>query len=172
MRIQLMVRTIACAIVVMNVACGGETPTGPSGASAGPSGTGGGPTVGRGTITAQIDGATFTGVATTAANQSGIFAAAASNNGGTITLGFGALATVGTTSIGVRSPTNANMVVISGGSVQSWAASTSGGTGTLTISSMTATGATGTFSFTMVPVPGSGASGTKSVTNGTFTVTF
>lgn len=63
-------------------------------------------------------------------------------------------------------------VVVSGGTAQSWAAGTSGGSGTLPINSINSTGASGTFAFTMVPVPGTGASGTKSVTNGNFSVTF
>lgn len=176
MGIRLMTRTLACVISVMCVACGGGNPSAPSGGSGSGSGSGGGSggggVIGRGTITAQIDGVAFTGVATAATNQSGIFAAAASNGPGTIALGFGALAAVGTTSVGPTSPTNANMVATSGSTGQSWAASTSGGSGTLTITSINATGATGTFSFTMIPVAGTGASGTKSVTNGTFSVTF
>jgi hypothetical protein len=177
MRIRLMTRTLACLMTVMCVACGGGNPASPSGgsnpgSSGGTGGTGGTATVGRGTITAQIDGVTFSGVVGAATNQSGIFATAASNNGNTITLGFGALAVVGTTSVRATSPTNANMVIVSGGSGQSWAASTSGGSGTLTIASINSTGASGTFAFTMVPVAGTGASGTKSVTNGTFSVTF
>jgi hypothetical protein len=49
-----------------------------------------------------------------------------------------------------------------------------GGSGTLTIATLTAAGATGTFAFTAVPpqAGGAGATGTKVVTNGTFNVTF
>lgn len=168
-----MTRALACAVAVTCVACGGGNPGSPSGGSGSGSGGGtGGTGLGRGSITAQIDGVSFTGVATAATLQSGIFATAASNSNLSITLGFGALGVPGTTPISATSPTNANMVVVSGGTTQSWAASTSGGSGSLTITSINATGASGTFNFTMVPVPGTGASGTKSVTNGTFSVTF
>ncbi len=174
MRTQLMTRALACVMAVTVVACGGSNPASPSAVpSAGASGGGvGTPVTGRGTITAQIDGVAFSGVATVATNQSGIFAAAASNGVGAITFGFGAVAAVGTTPVNATSPTNANLVVASGTSAQSWAASTAGGSGTLTITSITSVGASGTFAFTLVPVPGSGASGTKSVTSGTFSVTF
>jgi hypothetical protein len=47
-----------------------------------------------------------------------------------------------------------------------------GGTGTLVISSFTATGASGTFSFVAAATSSTGATGTKTVTNGTFNVTF
>lgn len=172
MRKRLIGRALVCAVAVMCAACGGGNPAAPSGGSGSGSGGGTNTGLGRGTITAQIDGVTFTGVATAATNQSGIFATAASNGSNTIALGFGALAVASTTAVNATSPTNANMVVYSGSTAQSWAASTSGGSGTLTITSINATGATGTFAFTMVPVPGTGATGTKSVTNGTFSVTF
>jgi hypothetical protein len=40
------------------------------------------------------------------------------------------------------------------------------------ITSINATSATGTFSFTLVPVVGTGASGNRTVSNGSFSVTF
>jgi hypothetical protein len=48
----------------------------------------------------------------------------------------------------------------------SWLAAGPMGSGTVTVTSLTATSAIGTFSFTMPPNPG--ASGTKSITDGTF----
>ncbi|NOT43158.1 MAG: hypothetical protein HOP14_00975 [Acidobacteria bacterium] len=175
MKIRLAAWTMACAIAVMCVACGGDNnpaaPTGGAGAPAAGGNSGPTPATSRGTITAQIDGVAFNGIATAATNQSGIFAAAAANGVNSVAFGFGALAAVGTTSVSATSPTNANLVVLSG-TTGSWAASTSGGSGSLTISTINATGATGTFSFTLVPVPGTGATGNKSVTNGSFSVTF
>ena len=179
MTIQSLVRAAACAAVVLSLACGGGNPTSPSGSGSGSgSGTGsgsggsGGSAINRGTISALIDGVQFTGTATAATNQSGIFATAASNSGATITFGFGALANAGTTQVNATSPTNAQLVVVNGGTSQSWSASTSGGSGSLTITSINATSATGTFAFTLVPSAGSSATGTRAVTNGTFSVTF
>ncbi len=58
---------------------------------------------------------------------------------------------------------------------QLWRTDVAGGTGTVTITSVTANQATGTFSFTGVPAPGTanknGASGTMTV-NGAFNVTY
>lgn len=167
---------LACLAVVVSVGCGGGSPTSPSGGSGSGSGgsTGGGGSTGvnRGTITAVIDGVPFTGIATAATNQSGIFATASANAANTISFGFGALAAPGTTAIGATSPTNAQLVVVSGNPTQSWSAGTSGGAGTLAITSISATGASGTFAFTMVPSAGSTATGSRSITSGTFSVTF
>jgi hypothetical protein len=53
-----------------------------------------------------------------------------------------------------------------------WGVTPVGGSGTITITSISATGASGTFSGTLVAQAGSGASGNKVITNGAFTVTF
>ncbi len=57
------------------------------------------------------------------------------------------------------------------GSAQ-WVTGYNGGTGSVTINSVSATGASGTFSFTGAASPGTPATGTISVTNGKFNVTF
>lgn len=48
----------------------------------------------------------------------------------------------------------------------------SGGSGSITLSTLTSTGASGTFSFTATASTTTGAAGTKSVTNGKFNVKF
>lgn len=172
-----------CAAVLGAACGGGGSPTSPtggssgggtggSGGSGGGTGGGGGAAPNHGTITATIDGVAYSGVVRTATSQSGIFAIAAMNDQTNVGFGIGALAAAGTTSISATSPTNALLTTSTGVPAVSWFASTSGGSGTLTISTITATGATGTFQFTMQPTPGTGASGTRSVTNGSFTVTF
>ena len=180
------VQVLALCAVVLGAACGGGgSPTSPTGGSSGGgtggtggsggsggSGGGGGAAPNYGTITATIDGVAYSGIVRTATNQSGIFAIAAMNDQTNVGFGVGALAAVGTTSISATSPTNALLTTTTGVPAVSWFASMSGGSGTLTISSINATGATGTFQFTLQPTPGTGASGTRSVTNGSFTVTF
>ena len=186
MRNRVALTVVLCSLVFGAVACGGGGPTSPSGSSpgtgsnggttgtggtGGSGGGGGGTAPNHGTLTAVIDGVPYSGVVRTATSQSGIFAAAAMNDAN-VGFGIGALAVPGTTAISATSPTNALLTAGTGVPAMSWFASTSGGSGTLTISTITATGATGTFQFTMPPTPGTGASGTRSVTNGTFSVTF
>lgn len=119
-----------------------------------------------------IDGAPFNGTATAALNVAGVFSVGSSNAGSTITLGFGALSGVGTTTVGPISPTNATLTIPTSSSSPGWAANTAGGSGTLTVTTYSAAGASGTFSFTLIPIPGTGATGNKVVTAGTFNVTF
>ena len=54
---------------------------------------------------------------------------------------------------------------------QGWGSGLSGGTGSVTLATLTATHAVGTFTFDAVPSNG-GATGTIHVTNGTFNITF
>jgi hypothetical protein len=58
------------------------------------------------------------------------------------------------------------------GGLPQWSSGSSGGSGTITINSLTATGAQGTFSFVGGAVGGTGATGSKTVSSGTFNVTF
>ncbi len=57
-------------------------------------------------------------------------------------------------------------------SAPQWETGFNGGTGTITVSTLTASGASGTFSFTGQAIPGTGATGTATVTNGKFNVAF
>jgi hypothetical protein len=52
-----------------------------------------------------------------------------------------------------------------------WACNISGGSGTITVTSVSQSAATGSFACTMVPVAGSPATGNRQV-SGTFDVTF
>ncbi len=57
-------------------------------------------------------------------------------------------------------------------SASQWETGFNGGTGTITVTTLTASGASGTFSFTGQPLTATGATGTANVTNGSFQVTF
>jgi hypothetical protein len=118
-------------------------------------------------LTATIDGQSWVGTISTAVNSAGVFAIAATNAAG-LTLAFGAPAVQGTTSVGLTSGTNAQLAQ----DTQGWQAAVTNGSGTVNITSINATSATGTFSFTLVPVVGTGASGNRTVSNGSFSVTF
>ncbi len=132
-------------------------------------------TGGRGSMSAKIDGGSWNSVSISTATYS---------NG---TLSFGGVDNItsprvlaiavrageaGTFRIGQSaSDANANALLTIGGSV--WqAVSVAGGSGTIVITSLTTTGASGTFSFTLNAVPQTSATGTKTVTDGTFNVTF
>ncbi len=170
-------RASVLSVLTVAVACGGSSPTSPT--SSGTSTSSSNPSnpsnpspsgPNHGTITATIDGVAFNGTATAAAISNGVLGIGGWNGLSTpsITIGIGVLAQVGTTSIGPISPTNVNLMVGS----QGWVADVTGGSGTVTISTLTATGATGTFSVTVKPVPNTGSTGNKVIANGTFNVTF
>lgn len=149
-------------LILAGTACGG---------SDGPAGPGGPGGTSNGTFTARIDNnnwaATIILPAYTdiAGGASGIGAGSP-----TFTVSWAHIDNQqpGTHTIGQSVGFNASLT----SGTQQWVASTSGGSGTLTITTRTANRAAGTFSFTMVPSPGSSATGTKQVTNGQFDVTW
>ena len=138
-------------------ACGDDDPSGPG--------------AGDGDLSATIDGddweANLAAVATRTNNVIGI---GAGDTGGNRSIGIGFIdAGTGTYPINGTTPTNA--ILIEG--QQTWAASAGvGGSGTITITTLTATRVAGTFSFTAVPNAGTGATGNRVVTNGEFDVEF
>lgn len=75
----------------------------------------------------------------------------------------------GTYAVGLTDPTSG---ILTQGGGATWEALLSTGSGSIVISTLTSTGASGTFSFVMPALSGSSATGTKTVTNGTFNVTF
>ena len=152
------IRSAAFAtLLLFGAACGSDT--GPSD-----------PT--NGTMTARIDGSSWRAtVAIAATYQNGILAVAGGDpvSGGTPTVGFAALATApGTFTIGGTGPANGLVTVGS----STWQAAAGTGSGSITITAISATGARGTFQFTALPVAGTPASGTRTVTEGVFDVTF
>lgn len=154
-----LMRVVTSALFVAAAGCGGDN-TGPNGQA-------------NGDITAKIDGASFTSVATAAQRNT--------TNGGTIVavsgadshgvgLGFGFVdAGVGTYAIGGLTPTNATVL---DGTGKVWTAGATGGSGTLTVTALDATHIAGTFAYSAVASAQSGATGTKAVTQGVFDVKF
>ena len=146
-------------LLVAAVSCGGDN-TGPNGQT-------------NGDMTAKIDGASFTSVATLAqrnvTNAGTIIAISGADAHGT-GLGFGFVdAGVGTYPIGGLTPTNATVL---DGTGKVWTAGATGVSGTLTVTALDATHVAGTFAYSAVASAGSGATGTKAVTQGVFDVTF
>jgi len=147
-------RIVLMGSLLAAAACGGDSTTGP--------GT-------TGAMSATIDGAHWTSsLGASATHSNGAFAVGGSNNDFTMAIGF-ADTGVGTYDIGQLSPTNA-ILNQQGGAA--WVANVTGGSGSVTVTSVSATRITGTFNFTAIPLPNSGATGNRTITNGTFDITF
>ena len=158
---------LALLAAISLVACGGDSGTGPN-----PNGSGG-------TITATVDGSTW-------APPSTLVQAAYGNNtfalGGTVTgtpnrqinITVSGVSGPGTFDLGPANPAALALLTFSTGSssVSTWTTALSPATGSITFSTLTATGAQGSFQFTGQATPGTSATGQKSVTSGSFNVTF
>jgi hypothetical protein len=153
---------------LLAVACGGN--------SASPSPTA--PTVPNtpstgGTLTFKVDGASAAATSITAAYANGILSIGGTDSARSTTLSFALTPTASGTgpyTLGPLSAANAQILI--GNPAAGWQAAVGIGSGTITINSLTPTAASGTFSFSLVAVPGSGATGTKTITEGVFSVTF
>ena len=178
-------RSFSLALFLMLAACGGGgdngNPASPSGADG--SGSGGLPAcddLRSGVFSATIDGspwtagktlpiAGLTAVPDTTFGRPAI--AIAGNSCDDTGLVFAFLAVVATRSVGDGSGTNAKYLEDSLTTTQKqWNAirGSTGGSGTVTVLSISATRVTGTFSFTLVPNTATGATGTVRVTSGVF----
>lgn len=148
-----------CAVGV--AACNGGNPASPS--SAGDSGTG--------TMSATIDGAAFSAsgagkVVATRAGGANFSITGANTTGAQLAIIMAGVTLPGTYDIGaggVGAATYSN-------ASSTWLSATTGGTGTITFTTLTTTHATGTFSFVASPVVGTTATGPKFVTAGSFDV--
>lgn len=158
--------------------CGGNgNPGNPSGTS-GSSGGGSGSVNGQ-AMSATIDGSRWSAVTVTALRTSSSAGTASNRLAINGTNGFtsytmvtiGVPAAVGTYQVGALVGATAAVDNIAGTSDAKWDSVTAGPTGTVTVTAITSNTASGTFSFTLQPssLP---ATGTKTVTNGTFAVTF
>jgi hypothetical protein len=159
-----------CLLVLVSVAvgCGSTTPTPTIVQSCG-----GGSS--SGSMSASVNGSSF--VATCLVSVSivgGILAfggtnISSSNAANYQDISMAIVATApGTYQVTASSSNNAKLSI--GGSQQWVAGVLQGGSGTVVIDTLTATGTSGTFSFNLVAGPG--GSGTKTITNGKFNLTF
>jgi hypothetical protein len=163
---------IAAPLLLTAAACGSSTTpsTGGSGVVSGCSGA-----HASGSMTAQINGTAWTAVCISASSFTGnVLSLGGSDNATNATVAqIIAMATTatgpGTFPIGPLPITNGanGLLTIN---AQIWSASATQGSGTITITTLNSTGTSGTFSFNLVAVPP--ATGTKTITNGTFNITF
>jgi hypothetical protein len=151
-------------LLAWTVACGGGNPPAPSGGS------------NFGTVAATIDGVSYTGAINSASNSNGTLRVSSNSADLTRSINFAGPAAVGTASVSLATALTMNVLTTTGTTViGSWGAAGNLGSGTLTVTSLTSTGASGTFSFSAPPAPGASAgqaTGTKVVTNGSFTAQF
>jgi len=153
--------------------CGSMTPSGALAHSCGGGNA-------SGTMTANISGTNFTATCLlTITSTAGIVSVGATNvsaNNKTdfidITFAINTTTTGTFSFVGSTSSPNVNnaAVSISGSHFWNAGATDTGSSGTVTLTTLTATRVAGTFSFTMVAGPG--GTGTKTVTNGKFDITF
>jgi hypothetical protein len=148
------------AVLVLAVAC-----------SSGDDGTGPENTPANGSMSARIDGSSWTStLAVSAGSSGGIIAISGTNGSTTIAMAFGIANGPATFQIGPAGAISNALLMESNG--RSWHALSTVGNGTVTLTSISATGAAGTFAFTAPAVASSGATGSKVVTNGSFDVRF
>lgn len=147
----------AAALLALSLACGGDS-NGPSDDN----------TLVNGSFTARVDGSSFNASFAVVAVAGSIISIGASNASGQ-SLGFAWVdAGAGTYTISQAAPTNGNYSF--GNS--SWGAGAGGGSGSIVISTRTTNRVAGTFSFTMNATPGTSATGTKTISQGSFDLTF
>jgi len=162
----------ASAVLTVSIALAGcGSSTSPSGSSSSSSSGCGAGSVNKGTLTATINGVSFTATCVTASFISPGLAIGATD--GTQSVGVGAIST-GPATLNMNNGGANGLVNLLPTSGASWTANagTVGSSGTLTLTRLDSTGAAGTFSFTAIATAGTGATGTKVVTAGTFSVTF
>jgi len=153
---------LAASLVVFALnACGGDSPTGLNGNT----------NVGDGSMTANINGTAWRSMkAGDKGSHSGtIYAVVGLNGSYTIALGIAGLAVPGTVNLSLASGNGSNAIVSN--TVGGWSTAFNGGSGTITVTTLTANRIAGTFSFD-APAGSGNATGTLQVRNGVFDVTF
>jgi hypothetical protein len=152
-------------------ACGGGG--GGSSSPTAPGNSGGSGTSSTSSMTFRVDGTASSASSVTGNLANGILSVGGTDASRATTLSFAVTPTatgVGTYTLGPLS--GANALILIGNPAAGWQAGVGIGSGTITINTLTSTSASGTFSFSLVAVAGSGATGTKTITEGTFNVTF
>ncbi|MGV3710918.1 MAG: hypothetical protein ACO1Q7_18995 [Gemmatimonas sp.] len=131
---------------------------------------GGDPPVGAGRVEAKIDNVDFSGTLAVQATRSGnlLSIGAVGSNTRQINLNLVGVTTTGTIQIGAGNLSVGTVTV----GTSAWTSTLTGGTGSVTLTTLSSTRAIGTFSFTALPATNTGATGNKSVTNGSFDVSF
>jgi hypothetical protein len=166
-------RTLALLATVAALACGGGGDDDDDGNPTGPPAGGGGAT--NGSMTATIGGVNWSATGTVTVNRSSpnfIGLGATGFAGGTayaLVVGIGNATGPGTHNLNVYAGGDGSSLII-GTQTTGYGTAFQGGSGTITITSLTSNRVVGTFSGTLVPSTGGGAN--LIVTNGQFDITF
>jgi hypothetical protein len=153
---------LLCALLALS-ACGDDDGTGPNNNA--------------GTVNATVGGVAFSGTLAQAATYSnGVLAIAATQSTGgsnvnQINITMNGVNGTGTFPLGGSSVNQGIYTEVANFQAKIWTASLPGGTGSVQLTTLTPTRAAGTFTATLQPTTNTGATGTKSVTSGTFDVT-
>jgi hypothetical protein len=153
---------LAASLVVFALnACGGD----------GPTGTNGNTNLGDGSMTANINGTAWrsTKAGDKGSHSGTIYAVVGLNGSYTIALGIAGLTAPGTVNLSLASGNGSNAIVSN--TVGGWSTAFNGGSGTITVTTLTANRIAGTFSFD-APAGSGNSTGTLQVRNGQFDVTF
>lgn len=131
---------------------------------------GGDPPVGAGRVTATVGGTDFKStLSVTASRPSNVLTiVGVGANGRQISIVVNGATATGAVAVGAGSTSYVQYSETS----QQWLSNLAGGTGTVTLTTLSSTHATGTFSVTGAALTSSGASGTKAVTSGSFDVSY
>ena len=144
--------------------CGDDDPVSPTGGGTG------GPGSGSGSVTANINGTTYSSVVAQAVNNGGIIGVGSSNANAEVAIGIGWLDTGDPTySIGPGSVATGTVINVGG---SGWQARGDDGTGTIIVKTLTSTRVSGTFSFTAVRYTGTDSPIETAVADGKFDVEF
>ena len=121
-------------------------------------------------LSASVNGAAWCSAAPTGRYTNSIVAVAGIDNSLTSSIGFGFVATApGTYSVAFGNNNAGSATFTKNG--QGWTSGLAGGSGSVTLTTLTANHIVGTFSFNAAPSNG-GATGTIQITNGQFNITF
>jgi len=152
-------RTASVALAaLLVVGCGDDNGAGPDGDD--------------NSMTATVAGTAWNGSLAVQASRAGnVFSLSGTNGTYQIQLTVPNVTAAGTYNFGPGNVGIAQVIQVTAG-FAAWTSALVGGTGTLTIATLTADGASGTFTFNGIASPGTPATGTRAVTNGAFEVSF
>jgi hypothetical protein len=149
--------TALALVVVLASGCGGDSGTNPGDDN---------------TMSATVAGTAWSGTLAVQGTHGGNVLAVSGTNGTyQIQLTVPGVAATGTFNFGPGNLGVAQLVQVTTGT-PAWTSSLVGGAGSITVTTLTTTRAAGTFTFTAAASPGTSATGTRTVTNGTFDVQF
>jgi hypothetical protein len=147
---------VALTLMLSLAGCGSDEPTGPA-------------PLANGTYRAKINGVEFNAIAAAVVGGAGGLYSLGGGNAAGQTIGF-AWVDTGTGTFPIGNPGSTIASHTHNG--QTWSASSAQGSGSIVVTTSTATRVAGTFSFVLQADGASGATGSRTVTEGSFDLTY